>query len=96
MTASTDTAIKVATRSGIGHPEKVTDFAFRAVHEMTVESKAIVAGFYDRAPATRVLEWLFNRGRQGLMEAQKYPEDFLTPSWPALRRTIRRTFTPGT
>jgi hypothetical protein len=31
---------------GIGHPEKVVDFAFRAVHEMAVKSKAIVSGFY--------------------------------------------------
>ena len=30
----------------LGHPERVTDFAYRAVHEMTVASKALAASFY--------------------------------------------------
>ena len=30
----------------LGHSERVTDFAYRAVHEMTVTSKALAASFY--------------------------------------------------
>ncbi len=31
-----------------GHPEKLVDFAYRAVHEMTVAAKAITAGYYGQ------------------------------------------------
>ena len=34
----------------VGHLEKVVDFAYRAVHEATVQSKTVVNAFYDRAP----------------------------------------------
>src|SRR5262245_62190164 len=33
-----------------GHPEKVNDFGYRAVHEMTVASKGVIAGFYGNGP----------------------------------------------
>src|SRR5438876_10171002 len=50
-TASTDTGHVGGNASfAIGHPEKVVDFAYRAVHEMAVKSKAIIAAFYDCAP----------------------------------------------
>jgi hypothetical protein len=50
-TASTDTGHKGGNAAfAIGHPEKVVDFAYRAVHEMTVTSKALIAAFYGRAP----------------------------------------------
>jgi feruloyl esterase len=76
-TASTDTGHKGGDAVfGIGHPEKVIDFAFRAVHEMTVKSKTILSEFYDRAPRLSYWNGCSTGGRQGLMEAQKYPEDF--------------------
>jgi hypothetical protein len=34
----------------VGHPEKVIDFGYRAIHEMTDKAKAIVAAFYGRGP----------------------------------------------
>src|SRR5437016_1184656 len=60
----------------IGHPEKVIDFAYRAVHEMAVKSKAIIAAFYDCAPRFSYWTGCSTGGRQALMEAQRYPEDF--------------------
>ena len=36
-----------------GHPEKLIDFGYRAVHEMTVAAKAIVAAFYGNGPSSR-------------------------------------------
>ena len=76
-TASTDTGHKGGDAAfGIGHPEKIVDFAFRAVHEMAVTSKAFVSAFYDRAPRLSYWNGCSTGGRQGLMEAQKYPEDF--------------------
>lgn len=76
-TASTDTGHADADASfAIGHPEKVIDFAYRAVHEMAVKSKAIIATFYSRAPRFSYFTGCSTGGRQGLMEAQRYPEDF--------------------
>ena len=60
----------------IGHPEKLTDFAYRAVHEMTVQSKAVINALYKQAPRLSYWNGCSTGGRQGLMSAQKYPEDF--------------------
>ena len=42
----------------------------------TVASKAIVAAYYGQPPARSYFSSCSNGGRQGLMEAQRYPEDF--------------------
>ena len=44
-----------------GHPEKVNDFGYRAVHEMTVAAKAIIGAYYGNAPEVLLLEWLLDR-----------------------------------
>ncbi len=76
-TASTDTGHTGGNASfAIGHREKVIDFAYRAVHEMAVKSKTIIAAFYDRAARFSYWAGCSTGGRQGLMEAQRYPEDF--------------------
>ena len=76
-TASTDTGHTGGNSLfGIGHPEKVVDYAYRSVHEMTAKSKAIIAAFYGRNPALSYWNGCSTGGRQGLMEAQRYPEDF--------------------
>jgi feruloyl esterase len=75
--ASTDTGHSGG--SGIfalGHPEKVVDFAFRAVHETAVKAKALIEAHYGRAPRLSYWEGCSTGGRQGLMSAQRYPEDF--------------------
>jgi hypothetical protein len=60
----------------IGHPEKLIDFGHRAVHETSVQAKAIVRAFYGRAPERSYFNGCSNGGREALMEAQRYPEDF--------------------
>jgi feruloyl esterase len=60
----------------VGHPDKLVDFAHRAVHEMTVMTKAMVAAHYDARPARSYFNACSTGGRQGLIEAQRYPEDF--------------------
>jgi feruloyl esterase len=76
-TASTDTGHKGGNANfAIGHPEKVVDFAYRAVHESTVKAKTIMTTFYDRGPRLSYWNGCSTGGRQGLMEAQRYPEDF--------------------
>ena len=60
----------------LGHPEKVIDFGYRAVHEMSVKAKAIVTAFYGSAPKLSYWNGCSTGGRQALQEAQKYPEDY--------------------
>ncbi len=77
--ASTDTghaAGGVDATWALGHPEKIIDFAYRAIHEMTLLSKATVKAFYGDAPKHSYFANCSNGGRQALMEAQRYPEDY--------------------
>lgn len=60
----------------LGHPEKQIDFAHRAVHLMTVNAKEIVSAFYHQAPRYAYWEGCSSGGRQGLKEAQVYPDDY--------------------
>ncbi|MFN7948807.1 MAG: tannase/feruloyl esterase family alpha/beta hydrolase [Blastocatellia bacterium] len=60
----------------VGHPEKVVDYGHRAIHEMTVKAKAIVKAYYGKAPKLSYFISCSNGGRQALMEAQRYPEDY--------------------
>lgn len=59
-----------------GHPEKLVDFAYRAIHEMTVTAKTIVTAHYDARPEKSYFTSCSTGGRQALVEAQRYPEDF--------------------
>jgi hypothetical protein len=59
-----------------GHPEKVVDFGHRAIHEMTVKAKAVIAAFYGTPPHHSYFAACSNGGRQALMEAQRYPGDY--------------------
>lgn len=61
---------------GLGHTEKLVDFAWRANHEMTVQSKAIINAFYGKVSKLNYWNGCSTGGRQGLMEAQKFPADF--------------------
>ena len=46
-------------RFALGHPEKVKDFGWRAVHDMTVKTKVLVKAFYGKA----VEQAYFSRAR---------------------------------
>ncbi len=60
----------------LGHPEKIADFAYRAIHEMTVVGKTTAKAFYGDGPQHAYFASCSNGGRQALMEAQRYPEDY--------------------
>ena len=79
-TAGTDTGHAAGgtdARWALGHPEKVTDFGYRAIHEMTQDAKLVVKQFYGKHPLQRAyFASCSNGGRQALMEAQRYPGDY--------------------
>ena len=60
----------------IGHPEKVIDFGYRAVHDTADQAKAITAAFYGKPPARSYFVGCSDGGREALMEAQRFPADF--------------------
>lgn len=59
-----------------GHPEKVTDWAHRAVHVMTVAAKQIVQAAQGRPARHAYFTGCSTGGAQGLTEAQRYPGDY--------------------
>ena len=79
-TAATDTGHSAADGPNgmfaLGHPEKIVDFAYRAVHETTVKSKQLIKGFYDRSPQYSYFKGCSTGGRQAVMAAIQYPEDY--------------------
>jgi feruloyl esterase len=60
----------------VGHPEKVIDFGYRAVHDTAEQAKAIAAVFYGKPPMRSYFVGCSDGGREALMEAQRFPEDF--------------------
>jgi feruloyl esterase len=80
-TAGGDTGHDEATEGpggmfALGHPEKIVDFAYRAVHEMTATSKKIIDRYYGTAPQFSYFKGCSTGGRQAVMAAQRYPDDF--------------------
>ena len=76
-TSSTDTGHTVPSASfALGHPEKLIDYAYRSEHEMAVAAKAIVNAFFGSAPKLSYFNGCSTGGRQALVEAQRYPDDF--------------------
>jgi feruloyl esterase len=59
-----------------GHPEKIIDFGYRGIHEMTRVAKIAAQQFYGGAPAHSYFAGCSDGGREALMEAQRYPGDY--------------------
>jgi hypothetical protein len=78
-TSSTDTGHRGRpsdTAWAVNHPEKQADFDYRAIHETAVTAKALIQAFYKSPPKRSYFSSCSNGGRQGLMEAERYPTDY--------------------
>jgi feruloyl esterase len=60
----------------LGHPEKLVDFGYRSLHETSVAARALSAAFYGHAPKYAYFNGCSDGGREALVSAQRYPEDF--------------------
>jgi feruloyl esterase len=58
------------------HPQKLSDYAYRAVHVSVLAAKGIARHYYGAAPDRSYFEGCSTGGRQGLIAAQRFPEDF--------------------
>jgi feruloyl esterase len=60
----------------LGHPQKVADFGYRAIHLTAETAKRAIEAFYGDGPRHSYFDACSNGGRQALMEAQRYPDDY--------------------
>ena len=63
----------------VGHPEKLADFSWRSEHEMTLKAKAVIGSFYGSAPSRSYFNGCSTGGKQGLIEATRFPEGIDAP-----------------
>ena len=59
-----------------GQPEKWVDYQYRAVHELTRVGKALTSANFGKEPHKSYWLGCSTGGRQGLKEAQLYPDDY--------------------
>jgi feruloyl esterase len=60
----------------LSNPQKAIDYAYRAVHLTAVTAKAVANAYYASPVERAYWNSCSNGGRQGLIEAQRYPDDF--------------------
>jgi feruloyl esterase len=74
--ASTDTGHQGGDTAWMRDPERLTDFAGRAMHETTVAGKAIATAYYGTAPRYSYMIECGGGSAAALHEVQKYPSDY--------------------
>ncbi len=76
-TASTDTGHTAAEpKEWLENRERLIDYSYRGLHLTTEAAKAIVKAYYSQAPKYSYYLGCSTGGKQGLMEAQRYPADY--------------------
>jgi feruloyl esterase len=78
-------------------PRLRIDFAYRGVHVTTLAAKALIKAFYGQPAKYSYFSGCSDGGREALMAAQRYPEDFdgITAGAPAMNFTTQNTFYHG-
>jgi feruloyl esterase len=59
-----------------GHPERIKDYGYRAIHLAAVVGKQVTTRYFGSAPRFAYFSACSNGGRQALMEAERYPADY--------------------
>jgi len=60
----------------LSNPQKAIDYAYRAVHVTAETAKAVATDYYSQPIKFSYWNSCSNGGRQGLLEAQRFPDDF--------------------
>jgi feruloyl esterase len=74
--SSTDTGHVNTDTTWMADRQRVIDYGYRAIHEMTVKAKAVIEEHYGRAAEYSYFNGCSTGGRQGLMTAQRFPDDY--------------------
>src|SRR6185437_3020591 len=78
-TSASDTGHKAEgtdARWALNHPEKIVDFGYRAVHETAGIAKQVIKAYYGEQQQRAYFDSCSDGGREALMEAQRFPEDY--------------------
>lgn len=69
--------------------QEIRDYAYLGIHDMTVVGKALIKAFYGKPARYSYFVGGSNGGRQGITEAQRYPEDYdgVLAYYPAINLT---------
>jgi feruloyl esterase len=76
VTASTDTGHVAPDVEWLGDKQRLVDYGYRAIHETTVKAKALLERYYGKPADYNYFNGCSTGGRQGLMEAQRFPDDY--------------------
>ena len=74
--AATDTGHPGPGTAWMQNHQSIVDYGTLGIHEMTVKSKRIVKEFYGKHPSYSYFNGCSTGGKEGLMEAQRFPEDY--------------------
>ena len=74
--SSTDTGHEATDSAWLSDRQRVIDYGYRAIHEMTLKAKAVIEAHYGTSPQYSYFNGCSTGGRQGLMTAQRYPDDY--------------------
>ena len=78
-------------------PQLRVDFAYRAQHQTALVAKALIKTFYGAAPTHSYFSGCSDGGREALIEAERYPDDFdgVAAGAPAVNFLVQNTFYHG-
>lgn len=76
VTASTDTGHVASDLEWLHDEGLLRDYGYRAINEMTAKSKAVLGAYYGRPADYNYFNGCSTGGRQGLMQAQRFPDDY--------------------
>jgi feruloyl esterase len=75
-------------------PQARIDFAYRGVHLTALAAKALLKVYYGQAPKRAYFSGCSDGGREALMEAERFPQDFdgIAAGAPAMNFQVQNTF----
>ena len=96
VTAATDTGHSAASEPGASfavNRQKLLDFGFRSLHVTAEAAKMMARNYYGAGPSKSYYDGCSQGGRQGLILAQRFPNDFdgIIAGAPALNNTGTHT-----
>jgi Tannase and feruloyl esterase len=74
--------------------QAILDFAYRGQHVTAQVAKSLIGHYYGQAPAYSYFDGCSDGGREALMEAQRYPQDFdgIVAGAPANDLSVQNTY----